>query len=81
MIRHCVADFDVWQHGYDEADWLCKKHGVTYASVHRDELVVLMAVHRFRDIEGAMVFVYAVSALMEDIGVKGQPEIWFGEDL
>ena len=23
--------------GYDEADWLRKQHGITYASVHREE--------------------------------------------
>ena len=83
MIRHRVADFDVWKRGYDEADWLRKKHGVTFASVHRDEKdqTVVMAVHRFRDMEGAKSFVEAVPALMENIGVQGQPEIWFGEDL
>ena len=83
MIRHSVADFDVWKRGYDDADWLRERHGITFASVHRDgsDPQRVMAVHRFRDMNGAKAFVDAVRPLMEKIGVQGQPEIWFGEDL
>jgi len=83
VVRHKVEDYPRWKRGYDDADWLRKQHGITYASVHRDESdpSVVIAVHRFKDMKGAKDFVNAVPPLMEKIGVIGQPEIWFGEDV
>ena len=83
IIRHKVEDYARWKRGYDEADWLRKQHGITYASVHREETNPddIIAVHQFKDMKGAKGFAAAVSALMEKIGVIGKPEIWFAEDI
>ncbi|CAB5104702.1 hypothetical protein D3OALGA1CA_1652 [Olavius algarvensis associated proteobacterium Delta 3] len=83
IIRHKVEEFAKWKRGYDEADWLRKQHGITYASVHRAEADPneVIAVHQFKDMKGAKDFVSAVPQLMETIGVLGKPEIWFAEDL
>jgi hypothetical protein len=79
IIRHKVEDYGRWKRGYDEVDWLRKKHGITYASVHRDENNPndVIAVHQFKDMKGAQGFDSAVKPLMENIGVIGTPEIWF----
>jgi len=79
FIRHKVEDYARWKRGYDEADWLRKQHGVTYASVHREETDPndIIAVHQFKDMKGAKDFSNAVPPLMEKIGVIGSPEIWF----
>ena len=83
IIRHKVKEYASWKRGYDEADWLRKKHGIRYASVHRDETNPndIIAVHQFKDMKGAKDFASAVPALMKDIGVIGPPEIWFSEDV
>ena len=83
IIRHKVEDYTRWKRGYDEADWLRKKHGITYASVHHEETDTkeVIAVHRFKEIKGAKDFADEVPSLMKDIGVIGQPEIWFAEDI
>jgi len=83
FIRHKVEDYARWKRGYDEADWLRKQHGVTYASVHREETDPndIIAVHQFKDMKGAKDFSNAVPPLMEKIGVIGSPEICFSEDV
>jgi hypothetical protein len=83
IIRHKVEDYVRWKRGYDEADWLRKQYGITYASIHREETNPndIIAVHQFKDMKGAKGFVGAVPPLMENIGVIGKPEIWFAEDL
>lgn len=83
IIRHKIEDYTRWKRGYDEADWLRKKHGITYASVHHEETNPneVIAVHRFKDMQGAKDFAGAVPALMGSIGVIGKPEIWFAEDI
>ena len=65
MIRHRVADFEAWNRGYNEADWLRKQHGILFACVHRDEIdrTVVMATHRFRDMDRAKAFVDAALTL------------------
>jgi hypothetical protein len=83
IIRHKVEDYARWKRGYDEADWLRKQHGITYASVHREENDPneIMAVHQFKDMKGAKDFANAVPSLMGELGVIGPPEIWFSEDV
>ena len=83
VIRHKVEDYTKWKRGYDDADWLRKLHGITYASVHHEEsnpndVIVL---HRFKDMNGAKNFAKDVPAIMNKIGVIGKPEIWFSKDL
>lgn len=83
IIRHKVDDYDTWKRGYDEADWLRKKHGITYASLHREESDPndVIAVHQFKDLKQAKAFASEVPPLMEKLGVKGPPQIWFSEDV
>jgi hypothetical protein len=83
IIRHKVEDYDRWKRGYDEADWLRKKHGILYASVHREETDPkdVIAVHQFKDLKGAKEFGDEVRPLMQKLGVIGEPDIWFAEVL
>jgi hypothetical protein len=83
VIRHKVKDYATWKRGYDEAGWLRKQHGITYASVHREESDPngIIVVHQFKDMKGAKDFAKAVPPLMGKIGVIGTPEIWFSEDM
>ncbi|MCG6974377.1 MAG: hypothetical protein LJE66_14670 [Desulfobacterales bacterium] len=83
IIRHKVEDYTRWKRGYDDADWLRKQHGITYASVHREESNPndIIAVHQFKNMKGAKDFAKAVPSLMEKIGVIGKPEVWFSEDV
>ena len=83
IIRHKVEDYARWKRGYDDADWLRKQHGITYASVHREEKDPndILAVHQFKDMKGAKDFAGAVRPLMENIGVIGKSEIWFAEPI
>jgi hypothetical protein len=83
IIRHKVEDYNRWKRGYDEADWLRKQHGITYASLHREESDPndVIAVHEFKNMKGAKDFAKAVPSLMEKIGVIGKPEVWFSEDV
>jgi hypothetical protein len=76
IIRHKVEDFAKWKRGYDNADWLRKQHGITYASVHHEESDPkdIIAVHQFKDMKGAKDFANAVPAIMKEIGVIGQPQ-------
>jgi hypothetical protein len=83
IIRHKVEDYTRWKRGYDDADWLRKQHGITYASIHREESDPndIIAVHRFKNMKGAKDFAKAVPSLMREIGVIGKPEVWFSEDV
>ena len=81
IIRHKVEDYTRWKCGYDEADWLRKQHGITYASAPQDETNPneIIAVHQFKDMQGAKGFASAAKPLMENIGVVGKPEVWFAK--
>jgi hypothetical protein len=83
IIRHKVEDYIKWKRGYDEADWLRKQHGITYASVQRETTDPndIIVVHQFKDMKGARDFANAVPPLMGEIGVIGLPEIWLCEDV
>ena len=83
IIRHKVEDYNRWKRGYDEADWLRKQYGITYASLHRAESDPndVIAVHEFKNMKGAHDFAKAVPSLMGKIGVIGKPEVWFSEDV
>lgn len=83
IIRHKVEDYTRWKRGYDDAEWLRKQHGITYASVHREESDPndIIAVHQFKNMKGAKDFAKALPSLMEKIGVIGKPEVWFSEDV
>jgi quinol monooxygenase YgiN len=85
IIRHKVEDYTRWKRGYDDADWLRKKHGITHASVHHEESDPkdIIAVHQFKDMNAAKEFVNSeeLKTTMEKAGVTGTPDIWFGEDI
>ena len=82
IVRHKVEDYARWKRGYDDADWLRKKHGIRYASVHHAESDSkdIIAVHQFKNMKGAKDFANAVPPLMKEFGVIGKPEMWFSED-
>lgn len=82
IIRHKVEDYAKWKRGYDDADWLRKKHGITYASLHHEvsNPKDIIAIHQFKELKEAQEFANDVPALMKEIGVVGKPEIWFSED-
>ena len=82
IIRHKVEDYKKWKRGYDDADWLRKQHGITFASVHREESDSndIIIVHKFKNMKGAKDFSSEVPKIMEKIGVIGTPQIWFSED-
>lgn len=67
----------------NNADWLRKQYGITYASLHREGTNPndIIAVLQFKDMKGAKDFARAVPSLMENIGGIGKPEIWFAEYL
>lgn len=83
ILRHKVEDYTRWKRGYDEAEWLRKQHGITYASVHREasDPNDIIAVHQFKDMKAAEAFASDVPSLMGGLGVIGTPEIWFSEDV
>jgi hypothetical protein len=85
FIRHRVADYARWKAAVDEHQATRVKAGFTGHSLHRDALdpnVIIIAL-RSTDVTRAQQFAASADlrAAMEQAGVQGQPEIWFGEDL
>jgi cytochrome oxidase Cu insertion factor (SCO1/SenC/PrrC family) len=83
FIRHKVKDYAVWKKGYDSTDGLRKSFGISYASVHHADSDPndVIVVHQFKDLATAQKFMAGLPDLMDEIGVIGKPDIWFGEDL
>lgn len=85
ILRHEIQDFDTWKLGYDEADRLRLKHGIRYASLHRDadDPKTVIMVHQFPDTRAAKAFLEDVTPATEEEkeGIVGRLEIWVGEDV
>jgi quinol monooxygenase YgiN len=83
FVRHKVANYANWKRGYDAFDK--KAHGVTSASVYRDadDPNTIIVTHTFKDISAAKEFTNSddLRSAMEQAGVQGAPEIWYGEDV
>jgi quinol monooxygenase YgiN len=84
FVRHKVADYAKWKRAYDEFDAVRKEYGVTSASVYRDadNSSGVIVTHTFKDTSAAKAFVGSedLRSAMEQAGVTGPPEIWFGEE-
>jgi quinol monooxygenase YgiN len=84
FVRHKVTDYANWKRAYDAFDATRKKHGVTGESVYRDadDSSTVIVTHTFKDISTAKAFFGSdvLRSAMEQAGVAGPPEIWFGEE-
>jgi quinol monooxygenase YgiN len=85
FVKHKVADYDRWKQGYDDFNDKRKGLGINAASVHRtpDDPDTIIITHRFKDTASAQAFMNAedLKSAMQEAGVIGPPEIWFGEDV
>jgi hypothetical protein len=84
FVRHKVTDYANWKRAYDAFDATRKKFGVTGDSIYRDadDSSAVIVTHNFRDTSTAKAFASSkeLKSAMEQAGVAGPPEIWFGED-
>ena len=85
FVRHKVSDYVNWKRVYDKFESVRKVKGVTAASVHRDtnDPDIIVITHQFEDMNAAKGFADSedLKLAMENAGVSGSPEIWFGEDI
>ncbi len=85
FVRHKVSDYVNWKRAYDEFAAVRKVKGVTAASVHRDpnDPDIIVITHQFEDMNAAKGFADSedLKLAMENAGVSGPPETWFGEDI
>lgn len=84
FVRHSVADYGAWRKGYDSAVEFQKSMGVTAEAVYRsvDNPNDLTVWHDFDSIEAAKTFVGdpRLAAALQEIGVQGEPQIWFVQE-
>ena len=84
FVRHKVTDYAQWKRAYDAFDATRKKFGVIGDSVYRDadDSSSVIVTHAFKDTNAAKAFVSSeeLRSAMEQAGVAGPPEIWFGEN-
>lgn len=85
FVRHEVADYDVWKKAYDEAADFQKASGVKAEAVyrHEDNPNVVTVYHKFDTIDAARAMANdpALKEVMDKIGVRGKPEIWFAQEV
>ena len=85
FARHKVSDYNNWKRAYDQFASVRKENGVTAASVHRDahNPDTIIITHKFKDMKAATEFANSedLKSAMENAGVSGPPEMWFGEDV
>jgi quinol monooxygenase YgiN len=83
FVKHKVKDYANWKRAYDAFDATRKKFGVTGESVYHDadDSSNVIVTHTFKDTSAAKAFVGSeeLKSAMEQAGVAGPPEIWFGE--
>jgi len=85
IVKHTVNNYDSWKTVYDQFAGTRRKSGVTGASVYQDvnDPNTLYVTHQFKDLNAARAFAGSddLKSAMANAGVKGQPELWFGEDI
>lgn len=85
VIRGRIKDFGTWKVGYDEADRFRVRHGITYASLHRDakDPNTVIMVHQFPDTLAAEAFLDDVMPATEEATDDGFDllDVWVGEDV
>jgi hypothetical protein len=83
FVRHEVADFGAWKHGYDAFAQTREKLGVRGAAVFQGapDAADVTVWHDFDTLGAAQAFVESpeLRSAMEDAGVVGEPQIWFAE--
>jgi hypothetical protein len=84
IIRHRVADFDVWKAAFDEHGSVRRDFGLTDAGLLRDEedantVTILLSTD---DTGRAREFLASDSLreTMQGAGVVSQPEVWIAND-
>lgn len=85
FVRHEVADFDTWKKGYDNASDMQQANGVKAEAVyrHEDDPNVVTVWHKFDSVAAAQEFMKLpeLKEAMDEIGVKGKPEIWIANKV
>jgi len=83
FVRHDVEDFSRWKKGYDEAAGFQRAAGVTDEAVYQaaDNPNDVTVIHDFDSLDEARAFASnpQLKKTMDEIGVTGQPQIWFTE--
>lgn len=84
IIRHRVADFDVWKAAFDDHGSVRRDHGLVDTSLLRDEddtnmVTILLSTD---DTARAREFIASdnLRETMEGAGVVSQPEVWIAND-
>jgi quinol monooxygenase YgiN len=81
VVSHPVKDYATWRVGYDGAEAIRQKAGVTGAEVFRDpkDPNMMIIIHRFPNIEAAQGFMADpdLKAAMTKYGVTAPPTVTF----
>lgn len=85
FVKHAVSDYGKWKAVYDEFQSVAKENGVIGESVFRDPNSPkdVIVTHDFKDVQSANSFFESdtLKSAMQNAGVSGAPEIWFGEKV
>jgi quinol monooxygenase YgiN len=87
FVRHSVADYDAWRAGFDspEATAMKEAGGVLDAAVYcsTDDPNDITVTHEFASLDAARAFAGSddLHHVMEQLGVVGQPTVWFTESV
>jgi hypothetical protein len=85
FLRLRVTSFTAWKAVFDEQEPTRRQYGVTGHSLHRDPMDprVLIVALRVNDVVRAREFAASdrLRQAMVRGGVRGQPEIWLGDDI
>lgn len=85
FVKHTVTDYSKWRAIYDEFQSVAKENGVLGESVFRDPNSPkdVIVTHDFKDFQSANSFLESdnLKSAMQNAGVSGVPEIWFGEKV
>ena len=85
FVRHQVEDYDAWKRGYDEAADMQKANGVQSEAVYRhaDDPNTVTVYHEFASLDAAKAFAEHpdLREIMRELGVKGEPDVWFAHEV
>jgi hypothetical protein len=84
IVRHRVANFEVWKKVFDSMTDLRRSHGWTSAIVYRDaaDPNVVTIVNRVKDLDSAKRYGGSAELRqgMQAAGVQGPPEVFFCDE-
>ena len=85
FVRHRLKDYAQWKPFFDEHEEVRREMGATAHQLFRDpnDANTVVIALQVQDLARAQQFVASddLRAIMEQAGVQGQPEIWFGADI